>query len=97
MSATRYEILLPLKYNEGGEIEPEKLLQTKQELIQRFGALTVNPHPIEGVWSRHGGAYVDVEADTPQVQAFFREFKEVLKERFKQLDIWIVAYPIRLV
>ena len=72
MSATRYEILLPLKYNEGGEIEPEKLLQTKQELIQRFGALTVNPHPIEGVWSRHGGAYqdlllkyiIDVEADT---------------------------------
>jgi len=39
--ATRYEILLPLKYNDGSDIESEKLLETKQELVHRFGALTV--------------------------------------------------------
>ena len=41
--ATRYEILLPLKYNDGGSVEPQKLLQTKQGVVQKFGALTVDP------------------------------------------------------
>ena len=39
MPAARYEILLPLKYNEGEDIEAEKLLLSKQELVQAFGAV----------------------------------------------------------
>jgi hypothetical protein len=105
MSATRYEILLPLKYNDGRDIEPDKLLQTKKELAQKFGALSVDPHSIQGLWTHQGIAYedvlvkfiVDVEEDTPQVEAFFRGFKETLKARFQQLDIWIVAFPIRII
>jgi hypothetical protein len=103
--ATRYEILLPLKYNEGKDVEAEKLLLTKQELIARFGAITVVPHPVQGVWSHEGSTYqdlllkfvVDVADDDAQSQQFFREFKERLKGRFHQLDVWIVAFPIRLV
>ena len=84
MPATRYEILLPLKYNEGSDVEAEKLLQTKQELVQRFGAVTVDPYPVEGTWTHEGTSYedsllryvVDVEEDTDVVQAFFGEFKE---------------------
>ena len=103
--ATRYEILLPLRYNDGTEIEAEKLLLTKQELVQNFGALTVNPQPVEGVWTYQGAEYqdllfkyiVDVEQDTTQTQEFFQKFKDVLKVRFKQFDIWIVAYPIRVI
>jgi hypothetical protein len=103
--ATRYEILLPRKYNDGSAIEPEKLLLVKQELFERFGALTVNPHPLEGIWSQAGATFedvllkyvVDVPEDTAEVQMFFRQFKEVLKERLRQFDIWIVAYPIRVV
>ena len=105
MPATRYEVLLPLKYNDGGDIEPEKLLRTKQELAERFGALTVDPYPVQGVWNRQGTPYqdvllkyvVDVEDDTQEVQVFFRNFKGLLKSRFRQFDIWIVAYPIRVV
>jgi hypothetical protein len=48
----RYEILLPLRFNDG------------------------NPVP-KG----------DVE-DTPEVRAFFAQFKERIKARFQQLDIW---------
>jgi hypothetical protein len=96
---------LPLKYNDGGNVEPEKLLQTKQDLVQRFGALTVDPYPVQGLWTYEGTSYqdallryiVDVEEDTTTVQAFFGEFKEILKARFRQLDVWIVAYPIRVV
>lgn len=105
MPATRYEILLPLKYNDGGEVETEKLLRTKQELAERFGALTVDPYPVQDVWTYEGAVYqdvllkyvIDLEEDTAGVQTFFREFKEELKARFQQFDIWIVAYPIRVV
>ena len=105
MPATRYEILLPLKYNDGSSVEPERLLQTKQDLVQKFGALTVDPYPVQGLWTHQGTSYqdallrytVDVEEDTAAVQVFFGEFKEILKSRFRQLDVWIVAYPIRVV
>ncbi len=105
MPATRYEILLPLRYNDGGSVEPEKLLQTKEDLVQKCGALTVDPYPVEDLWTYQGVSYqdallryvVDVEEDTIAIQMFFGEFKETLKSRFRQLDVWIVAYPIRVV
>jgi hypothetical protein len=36
----KYEIYLPLKYNDGREIEAEKIKQIREELIAVFGALT---------------------------------------------------------
>jgi hypothetical protein len=38
---------------------------------------------------------VDVE-DTPENGEFFVRLKQQLKERFRQIDIWIVSYEIRL-
>ncbi len=104
MPAARYEILLPLKYNDGSSVEPEKLLQTKQDLVQKFGALTVDPYPVQGLWTHQGLSYqdallryvVDVTEDTAAVHMYFGEFKEILKARFRQLDVWIVAYRIRV-
>ena len=43
MPLERYEILLPLKYNDGTPIEPEKFQQTRKELVEKFGAITVEP------------------------------------------------------
>jgi len=39
---------------------------------------------------------VDVEA-TPENRAFFASFKERIKARFRQIDIWIVSYEIEIV
>jgi hypothetical protein len=39
--------------------------------------------------------FVDVE-DTVGNAAFFQRFKGILKERFRQIDIWIVSYEIRV-
>ena len=75
MPFERYEILLPLNYNDGTLIEPEKFQETRRELVEQFGALTM---------------------DAPATDAFFRDFKERLKERFRQIEIWMTAYPIRL-
>lgn len=41
-------------------------------------------------------AFVDAQ-DTPENAAFFARFKETLKARFEQIDIWIVSYEIRLI
>ena len=39
--------------------------------------------------------YVDVE-DTPENAEFFVRLKQALKERFRQIDIWIVSFEIRI-
>jgi hypothetical protein len=103
MPFERYEILLPLKYNDGTPVEPEKFQETRRELVERFGALTMDAPPISGLWVSGGREYqdelirfvVDTEA-TADTDEFFRAFKERLKDRFRQIEIWITAYPIRL-
>jgi hypothetical protein len=57
----RYEIYLPLKYNNGSEIEPEKIKQIREELIAVFGALTVSSQsaPYQGTWKYGGVDFID--------------------------------------
>ena len=103
MPFERYEILLPLNYNDGTPIEPEKFQETRRELVEQFGALTMDAPAIAGLWVSGGRKYrdellrfvIDTEA-TAGTDAFFRDFKERLKDRFQQIEIWITAYPIRL-
>jgi hypothetical protein len=51
----KYEIYLPLKYNDGSEIEAEKIKQIREDLIAVFGALAVSSQsaPYQGSW-RYG-------------------------------------------
>jgi hypothetical protein len=103
MPFERYEILLPLQYNDGTPVEPEKFQETRRELARRFGALTMDAPPISGLWVSGERRYtdelirfvVDTEA-TSDTDEFFHDFKERLKERFRQIEIWITAYPIRV-
>ena len=103
MSTVRYEILLPLRYNDGTPVEQEKFMITRRELLTRFEGLTMEPQGFRGIWIYEGIEYedelirfvLDVE-DTPETEAFFREYKKVLKERFKQLDIWMTIHPISI-
>jgi hypothetical protein len=37
---TRYDIYLPLKYNDGSDIEPEKLEEIQHQLVAVFGEMT---------------------------------------------------------
>lgn len=104
MPTLRYEILLPLKYNDGTPVEYEKIHQTIKELVDDFGAITVEPQTIFGIWSHGEQEYedelirliIDV-VDTPSTTMFFAEYKKVLKERFKQIDVWITASPIQII
>ena len=57
----KYEIYLPLKYNDGREIEAEKIKQIREELIAVFGALTVSSQsaPYQGIWKYGGVDFIE--------------------------------------
>ena len=97
----RYEILLPLKFNDGRAVPRDLVTETLLNLEQQFGAVSCETQIIQGSW-RHGEErfrddliriFVDVQ-DLPQHRDFFRTFKEQLKIRFQQLDLWMVTYQI---
>jgi hypothetical protein len=100
----RFEILLPLKLNDGNPVPNELIADTILELRQQFDAVSWQTEPIRGEWVHESQVYrddttrvfVDVP-DTADTREFFAAFKETLKQRFQQLDIWITTYPIELI
>jgi hypothetical protein len=100
----RFEILLPLFYNDGRAIEPQKFLITDEELIQQFGAISTDTVVVRGRWTYQSTVYsdqlvrvrMDVD-DLPDKWEGVRKTKENLKLRFEQLDIWITAHRIEIV
>ncbi len=101
MRKRRYEILLPLKHNDGRPVSDESLEQTREEIVNQIDGVTFFPQTIIGIWSQTGARYEDelvrifVEVDeTPENHQFFVDFKKKLLERFDQLDIYIAYYPV---
>lgn len=104
MQKRRYEMLLPLRYNDGRSIEDEKFYQTREELVAQFDAVAIQPGVVQGTWIHDGIRYeddlrrivVDVD-DTPESREFFRNYKPVLRERFQQIEIYIASFPVDIV
>jgi hypothetical protein len=100
----RYEILLPLRFNDGSAVPGELIADTLLELEQRFGAVSCETQTIQGRWRHQGQSFrddllrvfVDV-ADAPEHRQFFVEFKERLKSSFRQLDIWPTTHPLEII
>ena len=46
----RYEILLPLRFNDGAEVPEQLLVDTLFELRERFGAVSSETQIIQGQW-----------------------------------------------
>ena len=99
----RFEILLPLTYNDGTLIEPEKFDQTAEELCNRFGGVTQDTVRITGTWKYGGTRFRDdlirlrIDTDDPTANAFLQAQKEAWKQRFQQIDIWITAHEIEII
>ncbi|HEV2350626.1 MAG TPA: hypothetical protein VG028_12350 [Terriglobia bacterium] len=103
MKSTRYEILLPLCYNDGRAIEAQKFDQTNLERIERFSATTTDLTQALGTWLYRGTVFEDrllrIIIDVPasaSANDFFRRYKETLKTRFEQIDIWISCHEIEI-
>lgn len=103
-SLRRYEILLPLRFNDGQAVPPEVIVDLLLELEDRFGAVSSESQTIQGWWVHEGQSYqdelsrvfVDVP-DLPENREFFVGFKEKLKSTLKQIDIWMTTYPIEVI
>jgi hypothetical protein len=105
MSASfrRFEILLPRRFNNGQPVPDELIAETLLEIEERFGAVSSETQDIQGHWHYGDQLYRDdlvrVFVDTPDTaesREFFVEFKERVKERFQQIDIWLTTYPVEV-
>ena len=100
----RFEILLPLFYNDGRQVEPDRFLATDDDLVARFGATSTDTVAVRGQWKYQSTTFsdqlirvrIDVE-DAPENWEAMRQIKEILKTRFDQLDIWITAHRIDVI
>ena len=55
----RFEILLPLRFNDGQPIPDELIADTLLELRQRFGAVSCETQTIRGLWQHQEQIFRD--------------------------------------
>jgi hypothetical protein len=104
-----YNIYLPLKYNDGTEIGIEKYEEVENELLDQFGGVTSvrQENPLRGLWKSEESVYydeivvftvIDLTFDrSDEGYRFFRNYKEILKERFQQEEILITAHVLEII
>ena len=99
----RFEVLLPLQFNDGRDVPPEWLADAVLEIVDQFGAAGYETQKVEGHW-RHGGVLyrdnlVRVVVDVPDSainRRWVREFKSRWKGRLEQLELWVVSFRIEV-
>ena len=103
-SYRRYEFLLPLRFNDARAVPDDLITETLLDVRRQFGSVSAETQIIRGVWQQEGTIYRDeltrVFVDVPDTQdshSFFRDFKETLKIRFQQIEIWMTTYPIEVI
>ena len=97
----RFEILLPLKFNDGREVPPEWLAEAVLEIVENFGAASYETQKVEGHWRHQGVLYRDnlvkIVIDTldeEESREWMRTYKARWKERLEQLELLLVSYTI---
>jgi len=94
----KVEFLIPLKYNDGTNVDIKKLLDVRKKVVDLFGAVTYSPVPTEGIWidpNTHKRYYdrcsrfeVSIEK-SPEIDNILKDLKNDLKKTFKQEDIYM--------
>ena len=94
---------MPLKYEDGSDVEQEKLSQIKDELLEKFGGFSIHPLHVEGGWTDPDTQlkYYDnskrLEVSIPNTKEnieFLAAYKEKLKQFLRQREIYIVYMEI---
>lgn len=99
----RFEVLLPLQFNDGRAVPEEWLAEAVLEIVDNFGAASYETQKVEGQWRQGGILYrdnlvrliVDVPDSTKNRQ-WMRQFKGRWKDRLEQLELWMVSYRIEV-
>jgi len=99
----RFEVLLPLQFNDGRDVPTEWLAEAVLEIVDHFGAASYETQKLEGHWRQGGVVYrdnlvrlaVDV-SDSPKSRQWMKRFKSRWKTRLEQLELWMVSYRIEV-
>jgi hypothetical protein len=99
----RFEVLLPLQFNDGRPVPESWLAEAVLEIVDHFGAASYETQKVEGHW-RHGAILyrddlVRIVVDVPDSannRRWMTEFKGRWKGRLEQLELWIISYRIEL-
>lgn len=97
----RFEILLPLQFNDGRDVPSDWLAEAVLEIVAYFDAASYETQKVEGHWRHQGVLYRDnlvkIVIDAPDEEAnreWMREYKKRWKQKLEQLDLWLVSYTI---
>jgi hypothetical protein len=99
----RFEVLLPLQFNDGRSVPPEWIAEAVLEVVDQFGAASYETQKVEGHW-RHGGVLyrddlVRILIGVPDLaknRQWMKRFKKRWKDRLEQLELWVISYQIEL-
>ena len=78
----RFEVLLPLQYNDGREIPTEWLAEAVLEVVDHFGAVSYETQKVEGHW-RHGGVILSRQSRKDCRRRFRLDQKSPVDERIQ--------------
>jgi hypothetical protein len=99
----RFEVLLPLRFNDGRDVPGEWMAEAVLEIVDHFGAASYETQRVEGHWRHSGILYRDdlvrVVVDVPDStrnRQWMRQFKERWKVRLEQVELWMVSYRIEV-
>jgi hypothetical protein len=93
-------LLLPSRFNDGEPVPKARLVEAADEIMDRFGAASLDRQKIEGRWRFQGKVYRDISAriivDVPDTLAnrqWMKKFKARWKKKLDQLELWIFDQP----
>jgi len=97
----RFEVLLPLRFNDGRDVPGEWIAEAVLEIVGHFGAASYETQKVEGHWRHSGILYRDdlvrIVVDVPDStrnRQWMRQFKGRWKVHLEQLELWMVSYRI---
>jgi hypothetical protein len=88
----RFEVLIPVRFNDGREVPDDWLAEAFNEIVDHFGAAGFDTHRVQGRWRHEGVLFrdslvrfvVDV-ADTLKNRQWMKRFKASWKNVLSKL------------
>jgi len=99
----RFEVLLPLQFNDGRDVPEDWLAEAVLEIVEQFGAASYETQRIEVHWVQEGVHYRDTLVrlvidvpDTATNRRWMKSFKHRWKKKLQQLELWMVSYLVTI-
>jgi len=103
--ARRYDLYLPVNYNDGRRIPHKSFVSLEARLLSRFGGLTSQrtEFPLKGIWQGQTRLYIEAviaitifDFRAERSDRFFSALKKELLREFEQEEILITELAIRV-